>query len=578
MEHAIQLSYGQAFVATDKRHHRSSMAVQVPVDDTLVSQGACALIADSTSKNAIARQAGDLSIRGFLADYYSTPEHWDVKTAATRVLRALNGWCFSQSRFVKGGGYVSSLSALVLKERQAHLFHAGDTLVFRLRGAEFEQISRDHVTDIGGYLYPSRALGMDASVDIDYLTLPLKQGDIFLFTTQAVRGTLLPSDYVSEIRRHAHSLDEACRYLAKAAAERASERGYDGHSFCFQMVRVDQLPEERVEAPNLHYGKLPIPPELNDGDRFEGFEVLEGLSPRGKARVYRVRDIDSGQHLIMKTPSPELALKDTYLKHFMLQQWVAERINSPFIVKSVAQKRPRRYLYYLMENVEGERLSTWLERHPNATLAQRLDIAQQLCKAVHALNRKNVLHQRICPSNIMLDQHDQVILIDFGTCHFLEQDSQETARELVREVGLTPHSAPEYALDGNISRRSDQYSLASVIYWMIAGHLPYGERVLSVKRETDLEAMVYTPLSTSGSVLPPVLDETLERALMPKKPLRFRRLSELVYGLKLTRQAMHGPVEEDSLDVDPASLGDPARRWKWLTGLLIIALIASFWL
>lgn len=42
---------------------------------------------------------------------------------------------------------------MVFRGREAHLFHMGDTLVFRLRGAEFEQLSRDHVTDLGGYRY-----------------------------------------------------------------------------------------------------------------------------------------------------------------------------------------------------------------------------------------------------------------------------------------------------------------------------------------------------------------------------------------------------------------------------------------
>lgn len=79
------------------------MSVQIPQGEQLVSKGGCALISDSTWRNSIAKQAGDLSVRGFLADYYSTPEHWDIKTSATRVLRALNSWCHSQSGYIEGG-------------------------------------------------------------------------------------------------------------------------------------------------------------------------------------------------------------------------------------------------------------------------------------------------------------------------------------------------------------------------------------------------------------------------------------------------------------------------------------------
>ena len=115
--------------------------------------------------HALAKQAGDLSVRGFLNDYYATPAHWTIKASAQRVMRALNAWCHGMTRQMEDGSYVSSLSTVVFKDRGAHLFHVGDTLVFRLRGAEFEQLSRDHVTDLGGYRYPSRALGMDVSLD-----------------------------------------------------------------------------------------------------------------------------------------------------------------------------------------------------------------------------------------------------------------------------------------------------------------------------------------------------------------------------------------------------------------------------
>src|SRR5690554_852818 len=130
------------------------MSVCYPELGQLNAKGACAVTSDSIRRNSMAKQAGDLSVRGFLADYYSTPDHWDVKTSATRVLRALNGWCYSQSQCVTEGSYVSSLSAMVYRGRTAHPFHLGDTLVFRLRGAEFEQLSRDHVTDLGDYRYP----------------------------------------------------------------------------------------------------------------------------------------------------------------------------------------------------------------------------------------------------------------------------------------------------------------------------------------------------------------------------------------------------------------------------------------
>ncbi len=578
MDSALSLSFGHAFVASDHRKHRSSMSVQIPEGEQLAMKGACAVIADSTSRNAIAKQAGDLSVRGFLADYFSTPAHWDVKTAATRVLRALNGWCFSQSRYVAGGSYVSSLSAMVFRDRMAHLFHMGDTLVFRLRGAEFEQLSRDHVTDLGGYRYPSRALGMDGSIDIDYLSLPLKQGDIFLFTTQAVRGTLLPSDYVQLIRQDVSDLDGACERLAKAAMQRAGDRGYGAEAFCFQLVRIDRLPKETSESPEQLYGKLPIPPELDVGDRLDGFEVERIISRTAKARVYLVKDSERGSAMVMKTPSPELSLRNAYLEHFMFQQWIAERIKSPFVIRVISPPRPQRYLYYLMSFVEGETLAEWVERHPQASLEQRLDIARQLGKAVHAVHRRDVLHQGIRPENIIIDRHEQVVLADFGACARRDLDSSEEAISLAREVGLCDHSAPEYALGISVSRRSDQFALASTIYWLVTnGAMPYGQSLRQLRQQSELDQLHYRSARDIEPAISSQLDNALKRALSPKRALRYRRLSELLYALK---PAAHddSSVQSEDISQKRSPWREPANIWQAIAGVLLMLLVLSWWL
>ncbi|PMR76925.1 bifunctional protein-serine/threonine kinase/phosphatase [Billgrantia endophytica] len=568
----LSLSVGQAFVAPDRRRHRSSMSVRIPDQTGLLSaKGACALISDTSSRNAIAKQAGDLSVRGFLADYFSTPDHWDVKTSATRVLRALNGWCYSQSTFVKNGSYVASLSAMVYRARDAHLFHMGDTLVFRLRGAEFEQLSRDHTTDLGGYRYPSRALGLDGSIDIDYLQLPLKQGDIFLFTTQAVRGTLMPSDYVQLIRKDASDLDAACERLAEAASERAQSRGYGADQFCFQLVRIDQLPEEERDHPGRIYGDLPIPPELSPGERIDGLEVQEALSRTAQSRVYRVRDVHTEREMVMKAPSPELSNRNAYLEHFLLQQWVVERVKSPFVARVMEPSRPRRYLYYLMVFVEGQTLTEWARRHPQANLTQRLDIAVQLGKAVQALHHRDLLHQRIHPDNVLIDVHGQVVLTDFSACHMRDMDGHRRSRELARQVGLSEHSAPEYALDDSVGRRSDQYSLASTIYWLLTGGVPYELTPNRLRSHTDLEQLSYRSARLHNPEVTPALDDTLRRALDPQRSLRFRRMSEFLYTLR----HHDGRIGKDR-KAPRRLLREPANFWQGIAGILLLLLVLSW--
>ncbi|XGA78709.1 protein kinase [Halomonas sp. CH40] len=561
----LLISYGQAFVAPDRREHRSSMSVRIPEEPLLQAKGGCAIISDSVARNSLAKQAGDLSVRGFLADYFSTPDHWDTKVSATRVLRALNSWCYSQSQHVRNGSFVSSLSALVLRHREGHLFHMGDTLVFRLRGAEFEQLSRDHVTDLGGYRYPSRALGLDGSLDIDYTPLALKQGDLFLFTTQAVGGTLLPSDYVRLIRQDASDLDAACERLADEAKARAQERGYGGEQFCFQLVRIDELPDEVNDHPGRVYGDLPIPPELSPGERFDGFEILSVLSRTAQSRVYHVRDVHSQREMVMKAPSPELSLRNAYLEHFLLQQWVVERVNSPYVVKVMEPSRPRRYLYYLMAYVAGETLQSWAERHPQASLNQRLEIANQLGKAVQALHHRDILHQQITPENILIDPHGKLVLADFSACHVREADGHRHSGELLAQVGFGPHTAPEYALGDSVGRRSDQYSLASTTYWLLTGQLPYQLTPDKLRSHTDLEGLIYRSARAANPEISVDLDDALRRALDPQRALRFRRMSEFLRALRLPLGRVRRENRQDS-----------RRFWQGVAGILLLLLVLSW--
>lgn len=393
-----------------------------------------------------------------------------------------------------------------------------------------------------------------------------------------MRGTLLPSDYVQLIRQDVSDLDGACERLAQAAVQRAGDRGYGAEAFCFQLVRIDRLPKEVSESPEQLYGKLPIPPELDVNDRLDGFEVERVISRTAKARVYLVRDAARGTRLVLKAPSPELSLRNAYLEHFMFQQWIAERIKSPFVIRVVPPLQPQRYLYYLMSFVEGDNLVEWLRRHPQASLEQRLDIARQLGKAIHAVHRRDVIHQGIRPENVLIDRHEQVVLADFGACARRDIESSDEAISLAREVGLCDHSAPEYALNVGVSRRSDQYSLASTIYWLLTGGaMPYEQSPRQLRQQTDLELMRYRSARLFEPAIPEGIDNALKRALSPKRALRYRRLSELLYALKpgvhdQAPAASEAPPEKRSLWREPANV------WQAIAGVLLLLLVLSWWL
>lgn len=562
----LKVSYGQSYLAQNQQSARASMAVASPKDSQLAVKGVAAVIADSTWHNVMAKQAGETSIRGFIADYYSTPDNWDVKTSAKKVLSALNSWLFAQNSKLTNGSYISSMSALLLRGQQAHLFHMGDTLVYRLRGADCQLLNLEHTTFLGGYRYPSRAMGMNPSLDIDYLNFTIRQGDLFLFTTQAVKGTLVPSDFVQLIGQFSEDLHLTCDEILKRAIEKANRRGYSSYNFCFQLLRVDQIPQQVAEGLGEVYSNLPVPPELQSGDELDGYQVIKVLSRSATSRIYKVFDAATERYLVLKAPSPQLSRKKEFIAHFIMQQWVVERVSSPYVAKVVDLSRPRKQLYYLMDYVEGRTLEQWLIDNPDADITVRVDLIEQITKAIRALHRREILHQNLTPQNIMVDRLGVIKLVDFAACGVVKMADLPPLLTLARRVGLTAYSAPEYRLGQEPNERADQFSIAALAFEMLTKKLPYAEQLEGLSSKVDFSNLDYVPSFQINPNLPVWIDLPLRKALQLNPELRYRRLSEFIYDLKKPRE---------SLLNEPKNEVKPLNFWKGFAGFLLLLLLLS---
>jgi len=189
----------------------------IPKDPHLSSKGIALAVADGISSSDVSHIASQAAVTGFLADYFCTSEAWSVKKSVQRVLVATNSWLYAQTRqsrhcYDKDRGYVCTFSALVIKSTTAHLFHVGDTRIYRLRGGELEQLTNDHrlwLSPEKSYL--SRAMGIDSHLELDYRALPVETGDIFLMASDGVYEYVSPQDISNCLDEHANNLDLAAQ-------------------------------------------------------------------------------------------------------------------------------------------------------------------------------------------------------------------------------------------------------------------------------------------------------------------------------------------------------------------------------
>lgn len=566
----LKVSAAQCSSAGVKPQNEDSIALQIPEGATLWRKGIVVAIADGVSAAEAGKEASEIAVKGFINDYYSTPDSWSVKQSAHKVLIALNRWLYGQGQeFLDAEkGYVTTFSTVILKSSSAYLFHIGDSRIYRFREGTLEQMTRDHVARISSQqTYLARALGIDLNLDVDLRVLDLKPGDVFLLSTDGLHEWVEHKD-IEGLLNSEQNLDA----IASTLKARALENGSDDNLSC-QLVRVEQLGQETNQDVFQAVNQLPFPPELEIGLKLDGWRVEDQIHASHRSQLYLVENETTGKRAVMKTPSRNFIDDAPYLERFMLEEWVGRRIDNPNVVK-IVEAKDRRFLYYLSEYIEGPTLARVIEEQSPLEVSQVVAIADKLVQGMRAFHRKETLHQDIKPDNIIL-QGDNPIIIDFGSVFVAGVDEIATTFERERALGTLDYSAPEYRLQRPRNEKSDQFSLAVVLYELLTAAHPYGEPYQSANSASEFLDLKYIPAFKRNPLVPVWLDGALRKALHVNGDLRYDSLSEFLNDLN------HPNPEFLRIEHRPLIEKDPARFWQltavalFLTNLVTLVLWLS---
>ena len=572
MTGTLRIDIGQHSEAGRKPLNQDFHGAVVPKDALLATKGVVLALADGISSSPVSQVASAAAVRGFLEDYYLTSETWPVRRAAQRVLQATNSWLHAQTqrgegRFDKNRGHVCTFSALVFKGREAHLLHVGDTRIYRLHPQALEQLTEDHrvrLSETESYL--GQALGMSPALEIDYQHWAVDPGEIYLLATDGVYDHLDAAAVHAALAAHGTDLDAAARSLVQLALDRGS-----ADNLTLQLARVAALPAEPADQLLAHQATLALPPALQPRMRFDGYTIVRELHASARSHIHLAIDDETGQQVVLKSPSVDLREQAAYLDRFMLEEWVARRLDSAHVLKPCANNRPRQHLYVAMEYVDGQTLAQWMVDHPRPDLDTVRQLVQQVAKGLQAFHRKEMLHQDLRPENIMIDRTGTVKIIDFGAVHVPGLAEATGAPQARTIVGSLQYTAPEYFTGDGGTPRSDLFSLAVLTYQMLTGQLPYGLQVTQVRGPGDLHKLRYESVRTQRRELPAWLDSVLRQALQPQPNKRHEALSAFVHDLQ------HPAAQHLGDQQAPWIERDPVRFWRGLAlvlGLVIVALVA----
>lgn len=563
---ALQVRAAQASRAGRKPENEDALGIRLPEAHAVQGKGIALAIADGVSGSGEGRRAAEVSVQGFLADYYATPDSWSVKTSGFRVLAALNRWLYGQGQQYTQAhqGFLTTFSALVLRAQTAHLFHAGDTRIQRLRregsGWSLEPLTLDHATRVGAEkTYLTRALGMDWQVELDYRMVDVLAGDIFFLSSDGVHE-FLPRAPLKKLLAMADQDPEACCHAILNAAFAA---GSDDNLSC-QLLIVDALAPPAAEDSRLQAAQLPLPPELEPGQILDGLRIEAELHASPRSQLYRVEDTVSRRTMVLKMPSRHFEGDADHLARFALEDWIGQRLDHAHVVKGWPAPRQRQCLYLLQEWLDGETLAAWAAKNPRPPVQTVTGFAAQAVKGLRALHRRETLHQDIKPDNLFLCRDGRLKLIDLGSAHVAGL-GDEAPRD---RPGAAEYAAPEYALNLPRDARADQFSLALTLYELLTGQHPYGAAYAQAASPSDFQRLCYTSACRHNPHVPVWYDAALRKACALEAGQRYEALGDFMTDLETPNAALAPTGARPWLERDPAGFW---RTAALLTGTLALA-------
>lgn len=568
MHVALRVSIGQCSDKGRKPTQQDFHGARVPAEPLAALKGICVALADGISSSEVSGEASEAAVVGFLEDYYCTSEAWSVQTSVERVASAANSWLHAQTlnspfRYDRERGYVCTFSALVLKASLAHVFHVGDTRVYRVCADGLEQLTHDHkVRRSGEEKLLSRALGASAQLELDYRAVEIEKGSTFVLASDGVYEHVSEARVAQLIAEHVGDLDRAAQHIVRAAYDNGS-----ADNLTLQVVRVESLASQAAAGLlQSELSELPLPPLLQPRDRFEGYTVVREIHASHRSHVYLAVDDETQARVVIKAPAIDLRADEALLERFLMEEWIARRIDSAHVLKPCKQSRKRNFVYLVSEYIEGQTLAQWMIDHPAPDIEVVRRIVEQVALGLYAFHKLEMVHQDLRPENILIDASGTAKIIDFGAVHVAGIAELSPLAE-AQLLGTAQYTAPEYFLGEAGTASSDLYSLAVITYQLLSGRLPYGGEVSKSRTKQAQLRLRYDSVLSHDREIPAWVDYALRRALHPDPWKRYHQLSEFIYDLRhpsrvFLRQARPPWIERD-----------PAKFWKAVSAILALIIV-----
>lgn len=316
------------------------------------------------------------------------------------------------------------------------------------------------------------------------------------------------------------------------------------------------------------------PPGVNDlaGTTFGSYRLVRKIAQGGMGVIYEAIQTRLDRKVAIKILAESLESTPEFLQRFEREAKAAGSLNHPNIVQVHDFGEADGRYYIVMEYIEGQNLSSYVNIRGKLPVDEALNLIEQAARALKAAAEKSIVHRDIKPSNLMLTRDGRVKVADLGLARILTQDSELTMSNI---VGSPHFIAPEQALDSRkTDHRGDIYSLGLTLFFLVTGKYPFdGHSPISI-----VLAHTQKPLPTAAELgvdLPGEVEGLIRRMAAKNADDRYQDYDSLIADIQLVKQgdapAMPQVIPFPGTPATP--LPAPKSRKELALGISILAIV-----
>ena len=207
------------------------------------------------------------------------------------------------------------------------------------------------------------------------------------------------------------------------------------------------------------------------GSEFAGCRIETKIGEGGMGVVYLGKHVGLDRRVAVKILPPRMAAKGSaYVKRFIREAQIADKITHPNVVEVIDVGRCRGYFYIISEFMFGRTVLDKIIRLGRLWPEEAAKIVHNVALGLDAVHREDIVHRDVKPANILISNDGSIKLTDFGLAFSPDQAPE---LQLRGAAGTPAYMSPEQCSGSQLDGRSDVYSLGITFYQMLTGKIPY---------------------------------------------------------------------------------------------------------